>query len=115
MNLAKVENSQVTKTKLPKTGRLADGRVVSNYHLLPMETLLEEGWLPLIDDPPEYDSSTHKIVFTGYNIQEEQVAKTYSVEELPPPPPPPGPTDMEILQEAVADLAEIILFGGEEE
>ena len=43
---AKVVNGQVTRAHLPTSGILQDGRTVSNYHLLPDETLLAEGWLP---------------------------------------------------------------------
>ncbi len=107
--LARQQNGNV-KVGLPKTGKLLDGRVVSNYHLLPQETLTAEGWLPYIDEKPEYDSSTHRARPTGYDVQEEQIVRTYEVVEKTPPQPDP----MEELQEVVADLTEIILFGGEE-
>lgn len=84
MNYAYIENGQVTKTKLPKTGTLKDGSTVSNYNLLPHDVLLAEGWLPLIDEPPETDTK-HRAVITGYEIFADRVEVLYSIEEIIPP------------------------------
>ena len=53
---AKVVNGQVVY--VPTSGVLQDGRTVSNYHLLPDETLLAEGWLPCEEIKPTYDEAT---------------------------------------------------------
>lgn len=84
MNYALVENNVVVQVGLPKTGTLKNGSTVSNYHLLPHETLLAEGWLPLTDDPPETDDK-HRAVRTGYEIYGDRVEAIYSIEEIIPP------------------------------
>jgi hypothetical protein len=85
MRYALIENGQVTKTRLPKTGVLSDGSTVSNYNLLPHDVLIAEGWLPLIDDPPDTDEK-HRAVRTGYEIYGDRVEAIYSIEEIIPPP-----------------------------
>ena len=94
MKYALIENNQVTKTRLPKVGTLKDGSTVSNYHLLPHETLLAEGWLPLVDEPPVTDEKhravitgyeKHRAVITGYEIFADRVETVYSIEEIIPP------------------------------
>jgi hypothetical protein len=94
MKYALIENNQVTKTRLPKVGTLKDGGTVSNYHLLPHETLLAEGWLPLVDEPPVTDEKhravitgyeKHRAVITGYEIFADRVETVYSIEEIIPP------------------------------
>jgi hypothetical protein len=84
MRYVLVENGEVTKTKLPKTGVLSDGSTVSNYNLLPHDVLVAEGWLPLIDEPPETDDK-HRAVRTGYEIYGDRVEAIYSIEEIIPP------------------------------
>lgn len=84
MNYAYIENGQVTKTRLPKIGTLKDGSTVSNYNLLPHDVLLAEGWLPLIDEPPETDTK-HRAVIAGYEIFPDRVEAIYSIEEIIPP------------------------------
>ena len=79
-----VENGIVKQKGLPRTGTLKDGSTVSNYNLLPHEILLAEGWLPLIDDPPETDDK-HRAVRTGYEIYGDRVEAIYSIEEIIPP------------------------------
>ena len=85
MNYAYIENGQVTKTRLPKTGVLKDGSTVSNYNRLPHDVLLAEGWLPLVDEPPTTDDK-HRAVITGYEIYGDRVEAIYSIEEIIPPP-----------------------------
>jgi len=85
MKYVLVENGQVTKTRLPRTGTLKDGSTVSNYNLLPHDVLIAEGWLPLIDEPPETDDK-HRAVITGYEIFPDRVEAVYSIEEIIPPP-----------------------------
>lgn len=79
-----VENGIVKQKGLPRTGTLKDGSTVSNYNLLPHDVLIAEGWLPLIDEPPETDDK-HRAVRTGYEIYGDRVEAIYSIEEIIPP------------------------------
>jgi len=85
MRYVLVENGEVTKTRLPKTGALSDGSTVSNYNLLPHEVLIAEGWLHLIDEPPSVDEG-FRAVLTGYEIYEDRVEAVYEIEEIIPMP-----------------------------
>ena len=76
MRYALIENGQVTKTRLPRTGTLKDGSTVSNYNLLPHDVLIAEGWLPLVDEPPETDEG-FRAVLAGYEIYEDRVEAVY--------------------------------------
>lgn len=80
-----VENGIVKQKGLPRTGTLKDGSTVSNYNLLPHDVLIAEGWLPLIDEPPETDDK-HRAVVSGYEIYEDRVETIYSIEEIVPVP-----------------------------
>lgn len=89
---AQVRDNVIRKVGLPRTGNLADGSPVSNYHLLPAEVLEAEGWQLIQDEgPPEYDPLTH---FLSVNLEvvDGMVKRVYAVEELPPSPPEPPPT-----------------------
>jgi|SRR5690625_4234684 len=86
---AKVENGKVTSTNLPKKGALSNGQTVSNYNLLPHETLLAEGWLPLEGDTPTYDPETEYLTGPNYEILEDKVIRTWQVKQIPPPEPEP--------------------------
>lgn len=72
---AKVENGQVVY--VPTSGVLQDGRTVSNYHLLPEETLLVEGWLPCEEIKPEYDAETQYLAIDTAIEQNDKVIVTY--------------------------------------
>ena len=74
---AKVVNGQVTRAYLPTSGILQDGRTVSNYHLLPDEILLAEGWLPCEEVKPEYDEATQYLVIDTAVVQGDKVIVTY--------------------------------------
>ena len=74
---AKVESNIVTQAYLPTSGTLSDGRSVSNYNLLPESVLLAEGWLPLIENKPEYDPDMQELQLTGYTIEAAQVTANY--------------------------------------
>jgi len=74
---AKVVNGQVTQAHLPTSGILQDGRTVSNYHLLPDEILLAEGWLPCEEVKPEYDEATQYLVIDTAVVQGDKVIVTY--------------------------------------
>lgn len=69
---------------LPQSAQLADGTWVSNYHLLPEETLRQEGWLPLIDEQPTYNPETHYLQFIDAIEQNGSIVMNYEVREFPP-------------------------------
>ena len=82
MNYAKIENGQVTQIGLPTTGMLKDGSTVSGYNLLDEEILLEEGWLPLVDNPPAYNTETECLEHAGYTVGETEVVANYNVKQI---------------------------------
>jgi hypothetical protein len=79
MNMVKVINGEVTPATLPKSDKLHDGRTVSNYHLLPADVLLQEGWYPLEQQIPEYDAESQYIEHDRYDIQTDKVIEVYRV------------------------------------
>jgi hypothetical protein len=81
--LVKVENAQITQVGLPEFGTLNDGRSVSQYDLLDVDTLKNEGWLPLEMDVPEYDMATENIQFDRYEIQADKVVSKHIVTVKP--------------------------------
>lgn len=85
MEFVLVENGKVLKEGLPEIGVLKDGSAVSGYHLLDEEILLDEGWLPLEDNPPEYNPETQYLIDDGYEIFEDKVVKKYRIEDIPEP------------------------------
>jgi hypothetical protein len=80
---AKVVNGQVTQAHLPTSGVLQDGRTVSNYHLLPDETLLAEGWLPCEEVKPTYDEATQYLAVDTVVQQDNKVIVTYKAVDIP--------------------------------
>ena len=80
--MIQVINGEIKQYSVPKTGILKDGRTVSGYHLLDEDTLIDEGWLPLEDNPPEYDTETQYLVNDGYEILENKVIKRYKIEDI---------------------------------
>lgn len=85
MNYAKVENGQVIQIGLPSTGTLKDGSTVSGYNLLPESVLLDEGWLPLVDNKPEYDEETEYLEFVDYEvIPDVKVVANYIIKQKEP-------------------------------
>lgn len=101
--LVKVKDRQVVEAGLPKIGTLSDGRLVTNYDLLPPDALTAEGWLPLEHDMPAYDTATQEAVFDRYDIQADKVIVRYTVQEKPAPQ-PVMPTEQEVLRDYVLDL-----------
>jgi hypothetical protein len=83
MQYAKVENGSVTQVGLPKTGMLTKGEntggTVSGYDKLDEATLLAEGWLPLINNPPVFNPETEYIEHAGYTIGETEVVVNYII------------------------------------
>ena len=82
--MIQVIDGEIVKYSLPTTGTLKDGSTVSGYHLLDEEVLLDEGWLPLEDIPPEYDEETQYITADGYEILADKVIKKYKVLPITP-------------------------------
>ena len=63
--MVKVINGEVTPATLPKSDKLHDGRTVSNYHLLPADVLLQEGWYPLEQQIPEPYRAEVELILGG--------------------------------------------------
>ncbi len=93
MNYAKVESGQVTQVGLPTTGTMTDGSTVSGYDLLPENVLLSEGWLPLVEDRPEYDFETEYLEHAGYTVGATEVTVNYTVKQIEPVTPIPTVED----------------------
>ena len=110
MKLVQVINGKIAQYSLPKTGTLKNGSTVSGYHLLDEEVLLDEGWLPLEDIPPEHDEETQHLVQDGYEILEDKVIKKYRIEELPER---EEPIDLEVELEELRQIIDVLL-GGED-
>ena len=108
--MIQVIDGEIKQYRLPKVGTLKDGRTVSGYHLLDEEVLLDEGWLPLEDIPPEYDEETQYLVQDGYEILEDKVIKKYRIEEIPKR---EEPRDLEAEVEELRQIIDILL-GGED-
>ena len=104
MKQVQVINGKIAQYSLPKTGTLKNGSTVSGYHLLDNEILLDEGWLPLEDIPPEHDVETQYLVQDGYEILEDKVIKKYSIVDIPEP----QPNEVEILNNKIAKLEKVI-------
>lgn len=83
---------------LPRSAKLSNGTWVSNYHLLPEETLREEGWLPLEEVIPQYNEETHYLEQDTVAEVDGRLVITYKAVELPP-----DPIDL-LLEELEAEL-----------
>lgn len=112
--MIQVINGEIVKYSLPKTGTLKDGSTVSGYHLLDEETLRGEGWLPLEDNPPEYDTETQYLMNDGYEILDDKVIKKYKVEDIPEQI-EPEPSEIDVLNNRISELELTIdtMLGGE--
>lgn len=108
--MIQVLDGEITRYSLPRTGTLSTGETVSGYHLLPPETLAQEGWLPVEDIKPEYDAEAQVLVSDGFEILPDKVIKKYRVEPLPEPRPD--------LRQQIGELQQVVdtlLTGGETE
>lgn len=103
MEMIQVIDGEIKQYSLPKVGTLKDGSTVSGYYLLDEETLLSEGWLPLEDNPPLYDTNTQYLVHDGYEILEDKVIKKYRIEDIPEST-EPEPNEMDILKNEIEEL-----------
>ena len=79
-----VENGVITKQRLPKSG-IINGATVLNYHKLPQETLIAEGWLPVEEVKPDYDVETERLKLDSEVIEEDRIVRTYIAEAIPEP------------------------------
>lgn len=48
-----------------------------------IDTYIAKGYLPLEDNTPTIDSSTHRIAGSTYTVEADKVVKTYEVVEIP--------------------------------
>lgn len=110
--MIQVINGEIKQYSLPKVGTLKDGSTVSGYHLLDEEILLDEGWLPLEDNPPEYDQETQYIVNDGYEILEDKVVRKYRIEDIAEE---VEPRDLEVEVEELRQTIDILLGGEDNE
>ena len=110
--MLQVINGEITQHSLPKTGTLKNGSTVSGYHLLDEEVLLDEGWLPLEDNPPEYDIETQYLVRDGYEILEDKVIKKYRIREILEK---EAPRDLEAEIEELRQTIDVLLGGEDNE
>ena len=101
----RVKDGEIIERALPRTGVLSDGRSVSGYHLLPVATLKDEGWLPVVDDKPDYDPASEQLI-RAEKIEKDRVVINYTIEPLPEPEPEP-PSELEVLRKALIDKAVI--------
>ena len=102
--MIQVINREIKQYSLPKVGTLKDGRTVSGYHLLDEDTLKEEGWLPLEDNPPDYDEETQYLATDDYEILEDKVIKKYNIVDITEP----QPNEVEVLNNKIAELEQVI-------
>ena len=110
--MIQVIEGKIKQYSLPKVGTLKDGSTVSGYHLLDEETLKEEGWLPLEDNPPEYDEETQYLANDGYEILEEKVIKKYRIEDIPEV---VEPRDLEVEVEELRQIIDVLIGGDDNE
>ena len=112
--MIQVINGEIKQYQLPKVGKLKDSSTVSGYHLLDEEILLDEGWLPLEDNPLTYNEETQYLMNDGYEILEDKVIKKYRVEYIPEPQ-VPQPSEIELLNARIQELESTIdiILGGE--
>ena len=72
-----------TELGLPPVGVLLDGRTVSNYDCLPLETLTAEGWLSCEEIKPTFDEATHMLVIDTSVQQGDKIVVTYKPVDKP--------------------------------
>lgn len=80
--MIKIKNGIIERIGLPNVGTLTDGSTVSNYDKLPQETLTGEGWLPVENDKPIFDTLTQYLVFDSYEILTDKVIAHYKTIDI---------------------------------
>lgn len=115
MAYARYDENHVLITALPEVGVLQDGSTVSGYHLLPEETLLQEGWKHLIADNPEYDASTTYLILDTTEETDDSIIYHFKAVPIPSAPAPIvlpyEPTQEDRLAAIEAALNELMLGG----
>ena len=82
--MKQVKDGVIVAQRLPRTG-VINGTTVMNYHKLPQETLIAEGWLPVEEVKPDYDVETERLKLDSEVIEEDRIVRTYTVETIPEP------------------------------
>ena len=82
--MKQVKDGTIVAQRLPKSG-VINGATVLNYHKLPQETLLTEGWLPVEEVKPDYDVETERLKLDSEVIEEDRIVRTYIAEAIPEP------------------------------
>ena len=77
MRMALVKSGGVILDYIPSTYNN-----ISNYHLLPEEYLIEQGWLSLEEILPEYDVETQQLINPLYEILTDKVIKSWEIVEI---------------------------------
>jgi len=81
MTYARILNNSL-RVGLPKKGVLLNGKTVMGYNKLPEETLLAEGWLPYIEDKPQYDPEAQYLVRAGHRIEDNKIIQEFVIKEI---------------------------------
>jgi hypothetical protein len=77
---AYIENNEIIRIgNLPEVWTLKNGRTVSGFHLMSPNTILGEGWFPVEDATPAYNTEIEAPANTTYSI-EDKVIMTHSIE-----------------------------------
>lgn len=81
MAYIKVKNNKIVEEEFPQEYKtpIKGGYVINKT----TEFLRAEGWLPLLQDKPQFDSATQYLRFSHYNILHDRVLKVYEIEEKP--------------------------------
>lgn len=79
---AHVTGSTIDEVGLPTVGELADGRTVSNYHLLDEATLTAEGWRPVVEEPATWDPH-QQVTGTSYRVEADRVVRVLELGWVP--------------------------------
>lgn len=81
---ALVVDGEVVQTGLPRSLKNRAGEWISNADIMPEGMLRDAGWFPLVSNPPEYDVELYTIRSQGYEVNTENVQRTYELQPLPP-------------------------------
>lgn len=81
MRYARILNNSL-RVGLPKKGVLLNGQTVMGYNKLPEATLLAEGWLPYVEDKPQYDPETQYLVRAGYKVEDNKIIQEFAIQEI---------------------------------
>ncbi len=82
--MKQVKNGEIVAQRLPRTGTI-NGATVMNYHKLPQETLIAEGWLPVEEVKPDYNVETERLRLDSEVVEAGRVLATYAIEAIPEP------------------------------